>query len=528
MAACRWVKLACARHLRDLQEGHARGLWWDADVVEDVRLFFSGLRHSKGEWAGRPIALEPWQFFVFGSSLAWKRADGTRRFRIAYVEVPRANGKSTIAAGLGLYLAFFDDEPGAEVYAAATKRDQAKIVWAEAKRMVLRAPRLRERITPLVANLSDQATASKFEPLGADADNLDGLRIHGAIVDELHAHKTRAMWDVLETAIGARRQPLIFAITTAGSNRAGVCYEQRLYVTKLLEGLLEDDTVFGVIYTIDEGDDWTTPASWAKANPNLGVSVKIEDLAARCKKAQAQPSAQPAFLTKHLDVWVNADNPWLAAETWASGARSTPPDLAGARCWLGLDLATKVDIAARADLFQLRGGTYYARFRFYLPAESVHASGHAETAHYEGWARAGHVVLTEGPSTDLERIQDEVLAEAGALAPLAVGFDPWQAQQLANHLLAEGVPMVEIRPSVQNFSEPMKSVEQLLLQGKLAHDGNPAMAWMVSNVVCHTDAKDNIYPRKAHPALKIDGVVALLSAMSRALLHPATGGWRPL
>src|SRR5690554_4565746 len=227
LPAGRLVRLACERHLRDLETGHQRGLWFDNEAAERAIAFFGFLRHSKGEWAGRAFELSPWQAFVVGSVFGWKREDGTRRFRTAYNEVPRKNGKSTLSAGIGLYLAFFDDEPGAEVYAAATKRDQAKIVWSEGKRMVQNTPALRARIKAFVNNLHIEATASKFEPLGADADSMDGLNIHGAIVDEVHAHKSRAMIDVLDTATGARRQPLIWYITTAGYDRESVCWELR-------------------------------------------------------------------------------------------------------------------------------------------------------------------------------------------------------------------------------------------------------------------------------------------------------------
>jgi phage terminase large subunit-like protein len=514
------VRLACARHLRDLETAHARGLWWDAEVVEDLRLFFSGLRHSKGEWAGQPILLEPWQLFVLGVLLGWKRADGTRRFRIAYIEVARKNGKSTIFAGLGLYLAFFDDEPGAEVYSAATKRDQAKILWSEAKRMVLRSQRLRERITTLVANLHDPATGSKFEPLGADADNLDGLNISGALVDELHAHKTRAMWDVLETATANRRQPLTAAITTSGTNRAGVCYELRLYVTKILEGLLLADEVFGMIYTIDDGDDWTQPASWAKANPNLGISVKVETLAAMCRKAQAQPSAQPAFLTKHLDVWVNADLQFLEMVWWQRAAKPfTLEDVAGVPCWIGIDLASKSDLAAVIAVF-VQPGRIRVRTRFYLPAEMVHAGAQAEMAHFEGWARAGYLTLTEGNLIDFRVIREDVKALAKQVAIQEIGFDPYQATQVVTELAEAGLTLIEIPQTVKQLSGPMKAVRDMLREGTLEHDGNPVMAWNVSNVVAHEDANENVFPRKAARHLKIDGFTALLNALARPLVQP--------
>jgi len=411
--ACRYTHLACERHLRDLETAHERGLWWDAEAVIDIELFYSALPHSKGEWAGQRIRLEGWQMFILGSLFGWKRPDGTRRFRSAYIEVPRKNGKSTTAAGLGLYLAFEDGEPGAEVYASATKREQAKIVWTEAKRMVLRTPKLRERITVLTGNLSDHITASKFEPLGADADNLDGLNVHAYINDELHAQKTRAMQDVLETAVGARRQPLGFSITTAGSNRAGVCYDTRTYLVKVLEQVFPDDGTYGVIYTKDDTDQWDDEACWPKANPNLNVSVKLDDMRAQAKKAKETPAALSAFLTKRLNVWVNADSPFFDMTLWMRAAKPFAlADVAGVPCWIGVDLASKSDLAAVIAVF-VADGRVRLRTRFYLPRQMVLDGAHADTAHYAGWAtNREHLTLTEGNLINFAEIREDIKALA--------------------------------------------------------------------------------------------------------------------
>src|SRR5512139_2470424 len=278
VSACHWVQQAAQRHIDDLEHGAERGLHFDQDAAEHVLKFFTILRHSKGEWAGRLIELEPWQQFLLWTLFGWKRADGTRRFRTAYIEVARKNGKSTMGAGIGLYLLAADGEPGAEIYSAATKRDQARITHLEAVRMVRSSPMLKRRIRTFRDNLNIEGTASKFEPLGADADTTDGLNIHGAIVDEIHAHKTREMWDRLDTATGARRQPLMFGITTAGYDRQSLCWTLNEYSKKVLDRVIDDDTFFGLIYTLDEGDDWQDEKTWIKANPNLNVSKKIDDL----------------------------------------------------------------------------------------------------------------------------------------------------------------------------------------------------------------------------------------------------------
>jgi phage terminase large subunit-like protein len=274
VVANRWVRLACERHRRDLVEGAGRGLWFDQTAARVAVAFFGLLQHSKGEWAGTAVRLEPWQQFHLSLLFGWKRADGLRRFRTFYLEVARKNGKTTEAAGVGLFLLTADGEAGAEVYAAATKRDQARILHSEASRMVLSSRPLAQAVTKYRDNLHVKGTASKFEPLGRDADSLDGLNVHGAIVDELHAHTNRDLWDVLDTATGARRQPIMFAITTAGYNRQSLCYEMHEYTKKVLGGEVVDDSFLGLIYAIDEGDDWQDERVWVKANPNLGGEQK--------------------------------------------------------------------------------------------------------------------------------------------------------------------------------------------------------------------------------------------------------------
>lgn len=333
LPACRWVGLAIERHLLDLERAGSGDLRFDHDAATRAIRFFDFLRHSKGEWAGQVVRLEPWQMFVLWVLFGWKRADGLRRFRTAYLEVARKNGKSTLASGVGLYLLDADGEPGAEIYTAATKRDQARITHSEATRMVKASPFLRRRIRAFKDNLHVESTASKFEPLGRDADSMDGLNIHGAIVDEIHAHRTRDVWDVLETATGARRQSLMFGITTAGFNRQSLCWELHEYTQKVLDRIIDDETFFGVIYTIDEGDDWRDERAWAKANPNLGVSVKIDDLRRKALKAQEMPSALNSFLRLHLNVWTQAEKKWLDPERWrACAGHVDESGLRGRRC----------------------------------------------------------------------------------------------------------------------------------------------------------------------------------------------------
>lgn len=515
--ACKYVVQACERQRADLKR---KDLPYKFDKKKAVKIcqFIEVLPHIKGIWAGKPIKLEPWQVFVLTTVFGWVDAGGLRRFKTAYTEVPRKNAKSTLSSGVALYLLCADGEGGPEVYSAATTRDQAKIVWEDAKRMVDRCTPLREYfgVQSSAHSVYVQKSAGVLKALARDqGGNLDGLNIHGAIVDELHAHKTREVWDVLETATGARSQPLIWGITTAGFNRTGICYEQRAYTIKILDRVHEDEEYFGIIYTIDENDEWTDPKVWAKANPNWGVSVSPDDIARKARKAMEMAAATNNFLTKHLNVWVNADTAWMNMRAWDACADATlsEEDFKGEPCWIGLDLATKTDLAVYMKLFK-REDMYYLFGRYYLPEE---AAEDGRNSHYQGWARQGILTLTPGNITDFECIENDLRADASLYSVQQVGYDPWQASYLATRLMAEGLPMGEYRQTVQNMSEPMKQLEALVLSNKLRHNGCPVLTWSISNVVAHVDAKENIYPRKEFPENKIDPAVASIVALGEYL-----------
>lgn len=528
--ACKWVKLACERHMSDLEKAKLASWPYEFDKAKAERVckFVERLRHIKGKWAGTRIILQPWQKFIICSVFGWvSKADGLRRFRTVYAEIPRKNSKSTTTSGLALYMLTADGEGGAEVYSTATKKDQARIVFFDAQAMARKSPEFLAKFGVDVSahNMCVLETASKFEALSADSSTLDGLNVHFGAIDELHAHKTRAVYDVIETATGSRSQPILWCITTAGSNRAGICYEVRTYLTKILERVAVDETFFGLIYTIDDGDNWTEEATWKKANPNYGVSVYPDDIARKCTKAMQMPSAVNNFLTKHLNVWVNADESWMDMRAWekCGDKNLSVDDFEGEPCIIALDLASKVDIAAKVVLFQRDIDTesgkkerhYYAFARYYLPED---AAEDGRNSQYSGWARDGRLVLTPGQVIDFEYIKDDLQLDASRFSIDELPYDPFQATQLSTELMAEGFPMVEMRPTVLNFSEPMKELERLVLQGRFHHDGDPVLAWMISNVVCHMDAKDNIYPRKERQENKIDGAVALIMALGRALV----------
>jgi len=533
--ACLWVKRACQRQLDDLKRAKTDPSWpyrfnpqkrgSKMGPAEKICAFVEGLPHIKGEWAkrGERINLEPWQCFIYTTVFGWVHRDtGLRRFRVAYIECPRKNSKSTMSAPVGIYMASADGEQGAEIYSAATTRDQAKIVWEAAKLMVEREPELR-RATGLATSahsIYQTSTSSRFQALSAEGNSLDGLNIHCAIVDELHAHRTRKVYDVLETAKAARTQPLLWLITTAGSDRSGVCYEQRLYLTKILEGVAQDDSVFGVIYTTDEGDDWTDEATWKKANPNYGVSVDPEELRRLCQKAQKMPSAMNNFLTKHLSVWVNADIGLFDVSKWqALGDPSLDPEqFKDKPCWVGLDLAPRHDFTSRIQLFEVEkddGVHYYVFPRHFLSEGEIEASGNAQ---YAGWAREGWITTNSGNSTSYDDIEEDLRGLNSQYQLREVAFDPATAKEIVDHMQAEGILMVEMRPIVLNFSEPTKRLDALMADGRIHHNGDPVLTWMLSNVVGHYDRKDNVYPVKERRENCIDGVVALVMALGRAMI----------
>jgi phage terminase large subunit-like protein len=534
IAACRWVRLACRRQLNDLArfKGKSSPYRFNPKLedragkpyapADNLCAFIERLPHVKGPLAGEPVHLEPWQVFILTTVFGWVKPDGKRRFRRAYIEVPRGNAKSTLSSAVGLYMLAADNEGGAEVYSLATTRDQARIVFGDAQTMARGSPGFRARFGVAVGahNINVLATGSKFEALSAEGSTLDGLNIHFGCVDELHAHKTRTVYDVVETGTGKRDNSLLWVITTAGSNRAGICYEVRTFVTRLLEGVFEDDSQFGIIYGLDEDDDWALEVALAKANPNWGISVRSEVLLPLQAKAMQLPSAVNNFKTKHLNEWVNADTAWMDMRAWERCGQVTLDldTFAGQPCWIGLDLASKTDVAALVLVFvhpEIDGG--YAVFgKYFLPEETVLVSSNSQ---YAGWMRAGRITVTPGNVTDFGWIEAELLDLASRFSIESVAFDPFQATQLSTRMLAEGLPMIEVRPTVLNFSEPVKTLEALVLQGKLAHDGDPVLTWMASNVVAHLDAKDNIYPRKERPENKIDGIVALIMALARALLR---------
>jgi len=524
--ACKWARLACERHKRDLERGPERGLHFDSQTARQAVAFFSLLKHSKGEWAGRPLHLEPWQQFVIASLFGWKREDGTRRFRTSYLECGRKNGKTTVAAGVGLYLMLADGEPGAEIYSVATKRDQARLSHSEATRMAKASAPIRREVTIFRDNIHIVDTASKFEPLGADADTMDGLNVHGALVDEVHAHKTRQVWDAIETATGSRRQPLMFAITTAGYDRESLCFQQHEYTEKILDGVIEDDSWFGVIYTLDEGekDDWENEAIWVKSNPNLGVSKKVDDMRRKAARAREMPSALNAFLRLELDMWTQVETKWISLEHWqACGQAVDAEGLRGRICCAGLDLSSNIDISAFVLVFppQADEDNYQVLARFWIPEEAMIERSRRDRVPYDVWVRQGFITATPGNVIDYAWILHQIDQDAQAYDIREVAFDRWGATKIQTELAERGGDdwLVQFGQGYVSMNPPMRELERLTLEHKLAHGNNPVLTWMANNLVVRTDPAGNIKPDKEKSIEKIDGMVALVMGLDRVLRH---------
>lgn len=522
--ACIYVKQAIRRQRDDLKRwsGKASPFYFDKAEGNRVCKFIELLPHTKGALRGQKIKLEPWQCWILTTIFGWRRrSDNRRRFGRVYIEVPRGNGKSSLSSGVALYCLLADREPGAEVYSFATTRDQAGIVFGDAKQMAMMCEPLRKKfgLEVLAKALFVPGTNSTFQAKSAEGSTLDGLNTHFACIDELHAHKTRAVYDVVETSIGKRLNPILWVITTAGFDTAGICYEVRAMVREVLAKTVEDETQFGIIYTIDEGDDWKTEAALIKANPNWGVSVMPKMVLPLQLKAITLASAANNFRTKHLDVWCQAGAAWMDMTAWHKGERMIDlDDFEGRPCVIGLDLGAKNDLTAKVYVFKTEGDDGRPRYqvfsRLYLPQTAIDKG---TVSQYSGWADTGVIQVTGGAMTDMTRIEEELREDLSRFDVQAVAYDPWQATQLAGSLSEDGAPMVEYRNTVQNVSEPMKWLEALVQDGRLDHDGNPAMTWMMGNVVAKVDAKDNIFPRKERYESKIDGPVALIYALAMYL-----------
>ena len=540
VASCKRAKQAARRFKEDLKRAGTDKFpfVFDFEASEHMCAFLEALPHIEGAWAarGETITLLGWQAFLISQIGGWRHmVTGMRRFRTAYVEVPRKNGKSTLLAGVGLYFLVPDGEPGAKVYTAAASTHQARIVFDVARVMALTGRAgsrgLDEELGLHVEQhkIKTEDLAAAFQPIASQTNSKDGKNPHCAIVDELHEHDKRDVWDSMASALGAREQPLLIAITTAGYNTAGICYEQRKYVQRILDGAQGDESYFGLIFEADEGDEPGDPQTWAKANPSLHAAKSLQYMEDEWKKAAASPAAMGEFLRKHLDIWTSVGAAAIDMAAWrASEAPQMGLDeFAGRRAYIGVDLATRHDPASVVlvvpDEISPETGEFKVFSWHFLPEKVVDAPGNE---HLWGWAKEGHIHTTPGSELDLNVVEALVMQLAGvgddswgwsglpALDVEMVVYDAQFAQQMAANWEGAGLTAVELRSRAANLNEPFNKLIAAVDDHRVINDGNPVLTWMAGNTLLkQVQGGDYIYPTKLAPEDKIDGVVALINAL---------------
>lgn len=531
--AGKFEKLAVKRFLNDLErqeKDHDFPYSFNEERMNHVCAFIENLHHWKGALARKHFILDPWQVFVVGNIFAWEDEDGIRRFTDAYVEISKKNGKSTLAAAIGLYMLSGDGEPGAEVYAAAANYDQAKIVWQDAKQMVLLNAALRAEFGIETTQYEIRATSgndnSIFRPIATDKEgSKDGKNVHCAILDEIHAHKDSETYDIMADGVIARREPLVLGITTAGSNKIGVCWRERCKVVDILYGKDNLERYFGIIFTIDKGDDWRNPAVWPKANPSMGVAFDTNYLQSKYKKIKTA-AEESRFRQKSLNEWVQGADSWIASSEWEllADPNVTEDQFEGCISFAGLDLASKMDLAGYVKWFPklIDGRVHWYIFAHqYINSNVVNQrramDGQKRPDEYLDWVESGHLIETPGNVTDFSQIYKDVIESHLQANMYEIGFDPWNAAQFGQNLIADGLEAVEVPQKVNPLSIGMRWIEELIRDGRLHHDNNPVLQWCICNIEVKEDNNSNIFPRKPDKARKIDAGVAAIIGGTRAM-----------
>lgn len=504
------------------------GAKFDPERVDRVLTAFGHLRHTQGEWAGRPLRPDPWQiaYFlapVFGWVKRNSRKQWVRIIRSAYVDVPRKNGKTTMAGGCATYLMAADGESGAQVLAAAASKTQAGYCFEPVKQIAMRSPALKPHIRPLAGKLIHERSGSYFMAVSALAELLHGANVHGAVVDELHVHKSGDLLEAIETGTGSRSQPLVLIITTADAMKPGTVYDQR---RKLIEDLaketISDPTMYGVVFAADEADDPFAEETWRKANPGYGVSPTKEFMESAATKAKNSPADLASFLRLHLGVRTKQETKLIRLEDWDENASMVDESqLAQARCYGGLDLASVSDLTALCWVFPRGDGTFNAVWRHWLPEEAVETLSKRTAGEADVWVRSGLIRTTPGNVVDYDFIRSQIHADAEAFDVVEVAYDPWNSSQIVTDLVGDGLEMVPMRQGFVSMSPPLKELHRLVLAGTaeapvFRHGGDPMMRWQIDNLAVAMDAAGNVKPDKSKAAEKIDGVVAAVMALDRA------------
>ena len=511
------------------------GCYFNLKAAEDVRTFFvEFLRHSKGQWADKAFELLPWQWDNFIAPLfGWMREDHARRFRRAGVWIPKKQGKSALASGISLYMLIGDREPGAEVYNAAADRDQASIVFNEAANMVGKSPMLSQPLEVIrsTKRITYKATNSFYRALSADVPTKEGINWHCLIFDELHAQKSRDLWDTLVYGGAARRQPLMLSISTAGFDRHSIGYEQYSYAKGVIEDTIRDTSFFGYVAEALPDEEWTDPKVWRKANPSLGVTVQEDDMAQACAEAQNSPRKENAFRRYRLNQWTQQDVRWLSIDAWDKCVGDfEPEDLAGRDCFGALDLSTTTDLSSLCLLFPLdpvpedERARYAALWWFWVPEDAARERERRDKVPYRHWIKQGLIEATDGESIDYDVIRARVNELGDKYRIVDIGIDRWNAQQIATQLASDGFEVVKFGQGFGSMSAPTKELEALVLSQRILHGGNEVARWMCGNLAVEQDAAGNLKPSKKKSTERIDGMVALVMAIGRAqVAEPSSG-----
>jgi len=525
--ACALTRLAAARWIIDLAGMPENRLTFRPNAAERILKFAPRFRHTKGRFARRAFELEPWEAFCLANVFGWwmRQEDGSvrRRFDRFWLEVPRKNGKTQLAALIGLYLTSEDNESEAEVYSAATNKDQAELVWKAAISMVKTDDTLSSRYRFYYDRMIDTDNDSLFRPLAAKHERLDGYNPHGVLLDEVHAHPDRGVHDVLETGMGMRDDPLLMMTTTAGIDTHSFAYTEHTYAINVLMGVVDNPRLFAYVTGVDKGDEWTDPAVWRKANPNYGVTVTEQKMRSLVNVARDQPTARASLQRLRLNIWVGAQGQWLDMERWdkCDGPASLY-ELAGSECDLGMDLSSQLDLTAVVAGFELDGVVYLVPY-FFLPADTLRVHVREDRVPYDIWRDEGLLIATPGAVMDYDCVR-KTIGEINAACPVrTIRYDPYNATQIVHELENEGYECIQHRQGLLSMNEPSKELERLLAAERIRHGANALLRWNATNAVVASDPAGNIKPEKRKSTGRIDGIVASIMAIT-GIMEYRTGG----
>ena len=526
VVVCKWVRLAIERHISDLKKSKKKSYpyYFNRDEADKMIGFIKMLRHTQGKWAKKLFDLRPEQAFIAASIFGWlKKSNHKRRFTKSYNEVARKWGKTEFMSTFAKKGLLADGEFGAEIYSAATKRDQAKILFDRAKVMGKFLKQDSEYINDVLGihkyNIHVLSTESKMEPLSSDSEKQDGLNPHMALIDEYHAHKSDELIKVIETGMGAREQPLLCIITTAGFNLQGPCYQFRKVCCDILEGKKQDETTFAIIFTLDEDDDWEDETNWIKANPAIGSTPSWDYMRSMYRKAKNEGAvAEVQFKTKNLNIWTGTHATWIEDDTWMK-CKIEMPDLLGRECYGGLDLASVRDLAALTLTFpETETEPHYQLYFFWCPEDGAEKRSKQDGVPYLDWINAGYINATPGNVTDYRHIKADILALAESYNLKAINYDRWNSSQIVQELIEEGAEMIPFGQGYKDMSQPTKDLERVARSGALAHDGNPVMRWMMGNVALQIDPAENVKIDKKNSSEKVDGPVSAVMSLAGAMI----------